>query len=77
MLRKIQSASEKSQATDSVRWYTLPTDSSMPKADVTYNTIGFTGSVGSGATFKLYLDNEKTGSKTYHVYFKQLGGTGK
>jgi hypothetical protein len=77
MLRKIQSASEKSQATDSVRWYTLPTDSSMPKADVTYNTIGFTGSVGSGMTFTLYLDNEKTGSKTYHVYFKQLGGTGK
>ncbi len=77
MLRKIQSASEKSQATDSVRWYTLPADSSMPKADVTYNTIGFTGSVGSGKTFTLYLDNEKTGSKTYHVYFKQLGGTGK
>ena len=77
MLRKIQSASEKSQATDSVRWYTLPTDSSMPKADVTYNTIGFTGSVGSGMTFTLYLDDEKTGSKTYHVYFKQLGGTGK
>ena len=77
MLRKIQSASEKSQATDSVRWYTLPTDSSMPKADVTHNTIGFTGSVGSGKTFTLYLDDEKTGSKTYHVYFKQLGGTGK
>ena len=77
MLRKIQSASEKSQATDSVRWYTLPTDSSMPKADVTYNTIGFTGSVGTNLTFTLYLDNEKTGSKTYHVYFKQLGGTGK
>ena len=77
MLRKIQSASEKSQATDSVRWYTLPADSSMPKADVTYNTIGFTGSVGSGKTFTLYLDDEKTGSKTYHVYFKQLGGTGK
>ena len=77
MLRKIQSASEKSQATDSVRWYTLPADSSMPKSDVTYNTIGFTGSVGSGKTFTLYLDNEKTGSKTYHVYFKQLGGKGK
>ena len=77
MLRKIQSASEKSQATDSVRWYTLPADSSMPKADVTYNTIGFTGSVGSGKTFTLYLDDEKTGSKTYHVYFKQLAGSGK
>jgi hypothetical protein len=49
----------------------------MPKADVTYNTIGFIGDVGSGATFTLYLDNEKTGAKTYHVWFKQLGGTGK
>ena len=49
----------------------------MPKADVTYNTIGFVGTVGTGATFTLYLDNEKTGAKTYHVYFKQLGGTGK
>jgi hypothetical protein len=49
----------------------------MPKADVTYNTIGFVGTVGTGATFTLYLDSEKTGAKTYHVYFKQLGGTGK
>ena len=77
MLRKIQSASEKTQATDSVRWYTIPTDTAMPKADVTYNTIGFEGNVGSGATFTLYLDNAKTGSKTYHVYFKQLAGSGK
>ena len=77
MLRQIQKASEKATSTDSVRWYTLPTDTSMPKADVTYNTIGFTGSVGSGKTLTLYLDNEKTGAKTYHVYFKQLGGTGK
>jgi hypothetical protein len=77
MLRKIQSASEKTQSTDSVRWYTIPTDTAMPKADVTYNTIGFEGNVGSGATFTLYLDNAKTGSKTYHVYFKQLAGSGK
>jgi hypothetical protein len=49
----------------------------MPKADVTYNTIGFVGTVGTGATFTLYLDDYKTGAKTYHVYFKQLGGTGK
>jgi hypothetical protein len=47
----------------------------MPKADVTYNTIGFVGTCASGgSTFTLYLDNEKTGAKTYHVYFKQLGG---
>ena len=77
MLRKIQEASNKTNSTDSVRWYTIPTDTAMPKADVTYNTIGFVGSVGTGATFTLYLDNEKTGAKTYHVYFKQLGGTGK
>jgi len=77
MLRKIQEASNKTNSTDSVRWYTIPTDTSMPKADVTYNTIGFVGTVGTGATFTLYLDSEKTGAKTYHVYFKQLGGTGK
>ena len=77
MLRQIQKASEKASSTDSVRWYTIPTDSAMPKADVTYNTIGFIGTVGTNATFTLYLDNEKTGAKTYHVWFKQLGGTGK
>ena len=77
MLRKIQEASNKTNSTDSVRWYTIPTDTAMPKADVTYNTIGFVGTVGTGATFSLYLDDEKTGAKTYHVYFKQLGGTGK
>jgi hypothetical protein len=77
MLRKIQSASEKASSTDSVRWYTIPTDTTMPKADVTYNTIGFVGNVGEGATFTLYLDNEKTGAKTYHVWFKQLAGNGK
>ena len=75
MLRKIQSASNKTNSTDSIRWYTIPTDTEMPKADVTYDTIGFIGNCASGgSTFKLYLDNEKTGAKTYHVYFKQLGG---
>ena len=77
MLRQIQKASEKASSTDSVRWYTIPTDTQMPSADVTYNTIGFVGDVGNGATFKLYLDNEKTGAKTYHVWFKQLAGNGK
>ena len=75
MLRKIQEASNKTDSTDSVRWYTIPTDTEMPKADVTYNTIGFVGSCAeSGSTFKLYLDDEKTGAKSYHVYFKQLAG---
>jgi len=75
MLRKIQSASNKTNSTDSIRWYTIPTDTAMPKADVTYDTIGFIGECASGgSTFQLYLDNEKTGAKTYHVYFKQLAG---
>ena len=75
MLRKIQEASNKTNSTDSIRWYTIPTDTEMPKADVTYNTIGFVGTCASGgSTFTLYLDNEKTGAKTYHIYFKQLGG---
>ena len=75
MLRKIQEASNKTNSTDSIRWYTIPTDTAMPKADVTYNTIGFVGTCASGgSTFTLYLDNENTGSKTYHVYFKQLAG---
>lgn len=77
MLRQIQKASNKDTSTDSVRWYTIPTDTEMPKSDVTFRTIGFIGNVGGGATFKLYLDNEKTGAKTYHIYFKQLGGSGK
>jgi hypothetical protein len=75
MLRKIQEASNKTDSTDSVRWYTIPDDTEMPKADVTYNTIGFIGTCAEGgSTFKLYLDDEKTGAKTYHIYFKQLGG---
>ena len=74
ILKQIQKASNKSNSTDSVRWYTIPTDTEMPSSDVTYRTIGFTGDCGAGANFKLYLDNEKTGSKTYHVYFKQLAG---
>lgn len=53
MLRKIQSASDKTKSTDSIRWYTIPTDTEMPKADVTYDTIGFTGTCASGgSTFK-------------------------
>ena len=75
MLRKIQEASNKTNSTDSVRWYTIPTDTEMPKADVTYNTIGFVGTCAEeGSTFKLYWDSQDTGSKTYHIYFKQLGG---
>ena len=75
ILKQIQKASNKTSSTDSVRWYTIPTDIEMPSSDVIYNTIGFIGNCASGgSTFKLYLDDEKTGAKTYHVYFKQLGG---
>jgi sulfur transfer complex TusBCD TusB component (DsrH family) len=75
MLRQIQKASEKASSTDSVRWYTIPTDTAMPSGDVVYTTIGFVGTCAeNGSTFQLYLDDEKTGAKTYHVYFKQLGG---
>ena len=76
-LRQIQKASQKTESTNSVKYYTIPTEIEMPKADVTFNTIGFIGDVGEGATFKLYLDDEGTGAKTYHVYFKQLAGSGK
>lgn len=75
MLRQIRKASDSSSSTDSVRWYTIPTDTEMPKADVTFKTIGFIGDCGqNGSTFKLYFDENGTGSKSYHVWFKQLGG---
>lgn len=75
ILKQIQKASDKTSTTDSVKWYTIPTDTAMPSADVVYNTIGFVGTcAGGGSTFTLYLDDEKTGAKTYHVYLKQLGG---
>ena len=78
ILKQIQKASNKTSSTDSVKWYTIPTDTQMPKSDVIYDTIGFQGDVGSGgATFQLYYDTEKTGAKTYHIWFKQLAGSGK
>jgi len=77
ILKQIQKASNKTTTTSSVKYYTIPTDTTMPKADVIYDTIGFQGTVNTGATFTLYYDSQKTGAKTYHVYFKQLGGTGK
>ena len=77
ILKQIQKASNKTTATSSVKYYTIPTDTSQPKADVIYDTIGFEGDCGTGATFQLYYDSEKTGAKTYHVWFKQLAGSGK
>ena len=77
MLKQIQKASSKTTATESVKWYTIPTATSMPASDVTFDIIGFSGDVGSGATFTLYLDDEKTGSKNYNLYIRNLSGTGK
>lgn len=78
ILKQIQKASNKTTSTSSVKYYTIPTDTQMPKSDVIYDTIGFQGDVGSGgATFQLYYDTEKTGAKTYHIWFKQLAGSGK
>lgn len=78
ILKKLQMASNKGSAVDCVKWYTIPTDSEMNKADVTFNTIGFTGNNSNqDFTFILYADDEKTGSKNYMVYIKNLIGTGK
>lgn len=74
MLRKIQGASNKANATESVKWYTIPTATAMPADDVTFNTIGFTGTMTANSTFTLYRDNEGTGSKSYNVYCKNLSG---
>ena len=76
MMTAIQNASNKDSTTDSVKWYTIPTDTEMNKASAIYNTIGFVGNVGAGATFKLYWDDERNGCKSYHVYIKELAGAG-
>ena len=79
ILRKIQLASNKGSVIDSVKWYTLPTDTAMGQEDLTFNTLGFTGNIGnSDRTFTLYFDNDsKAGSKSYSVYTKNLSGSGK
>ena len=77
ILRKIQNASNKSSATTSVKWYTLPTDTEQNISDVTFDTLGFTGEIASGgSTFTLGFNSERVGVKTYHVYSKQLTGSG-
>ncbi|MBQ2173703.1 MAG: hypothetical protein II453_01125, partial [Alphaproteobacteria bacterium] len=74
MLRKIQSASNKEKATESVKWYNVANVNSMPASDVTFNTIGFTGTLTANKTFTFYLDDEKTGAKSYNIYVKNLSG---
>ena len=78
ILRKIQNASNKSSATTSVKWYTLPTDTKQNISDVTFDTLGFTGEIASGgSTFTLGFNSERVGAKAYHVYSKQLTGSEK
>lgn len=74
MLRQIQKASETSNSTESVKWYNVANENTMDSADVTYNTIGFTGAMTSNKTFTFYLDDEKTGAKSYNIYAKNLTG---
>ena len=74
MLRKIQSASNKEKATESVKWYNVANVNSMNASDVTFNTIGFTGTLTANKTFTFYLDDEKTGAKSYNIYVKNLSG---
>lgn len=69
ILKQIQAA--KTNTVSSVKWYTTPTDTEQDKADVSFGTLGFTG---SGGTFKLYLDDEQNGAKEYYVYYKNLTG---
>ena len=47
ILRQIQRAGNKASACDSVKWYTIPTDTEMAKSDVFFDTIGFTGTSSS------------------------------
>ena len=78
ILRKIQNASNKSSATTSVKWYTLPTDTEQNISDVTFDTLGFTGKIASGgSTFTLGFNSEGVGCKTYIVYIKNLTGSDK
>ena len=74
MLRKIQASSNKVNSIESVKWYDVTTVSEMPDSDVTYNTIGFTGTLSADKTFTLYLDSEGTGAKSYNIYTKSLSG---
>ena len=77
ILKQIQKASVKTTVTESVKWYTMTSNQTQNKADVIYDSIGFTGAIGTGKTFTFYWDSEKTGAKTYNIYGKALSGTGK
>lgn len=76
ILNKIQVASSKSKTIDSVKWYDVSEEDEMSSSEVTFNTLGFTGTIPlGGKTFTLYLDDEGTGAKTYNIYVKNLTGS--
>lgn len=79
ILKQIQvaSSSTESKYTDSIKYYTIPSDTEMADGDVAFSTIGFKGNFGSGATFKLKYNTSGTGSKNYHIYINQTTGSGK
>lgn len=79
LLKKIQSASAAaaSKSSSSIRWYDIPVDRAMKSDEVTYDVIGFYDNAGTGETFQLYFNADGTGSKIYHVYLRQLAGSGK
>lgn len=75
LLNKIQIASSKANTIDSVKWYEFSNANlSQDKKDVTFNSIGFTGTLSANRTFTFYLDDEGTGSKIYNIYAKNLSG---
>lgn len=78
MLKKIQgaSASIASKTTSSIKWYNIPVDREMKADEVSNDVIGFYNNAGTGENFKLYFTSDGTGSKIYHVYLRQLAGSG-
>jgi hypothetical protein len=75
ILRKIQEASNKDSACQSVKWYDVNTEWEQDIADVTFGTLGFTGvSAPGGILFKIAYDADGTGCKTYNIYVKNLTG---
>ena len=71
MLRQIQKASSKSSVIDCVKWYNVADVVAQSGSDVTFNTLGFTGTSSTGI-FKLYFYENGTGSKSYNIYVKNL-----
>ena len=71
LMRKVQQASNANSENsyNSVKWYDVSSVTSQEESDVTFNTLGFTG---SGGTFTLFYNSELVGSKTYHIYIKDL-----